>query len=43
MLGFTEMGYWGSILNQETEVVFKDGTRAIIDAIEEYGNIPIIP
>jgi hypothetical protein len=37
------MGTWGSILNPETEVVFKDGTTAIMDAIEEYGNIPIIP
>jgi hypothetical protein len=42
ILGFTEMGTWGSILNEETEVVFKEGTRAIMDAIEEYGNIPII-
>lgn len=42
ILGFTEMGTWGSILNPETEVVFKDGTTAIMDAIEEYGNIPII-
>jgi len=42
ILGFTEMGTWGSILDEETEVVFKDGTTAIMDAIEEYGNIPII-
>jgi hypothetical protein len=43
ILGFTEMGTWGSILNPGTEVVFKDGTTAIMDAIEEFGNIPIIP
>ena len=43
ILGFTEMGYWGSILNEETEVVFKDCTGMIMDAIEEYGNIPITP
>jgi hypothetical protein len=43
ILGFTEMGTWGSILNQESELLFKDCTWAIMDAIEEFGNIPIIP
>jgi len=43
IFGFTEMGYWGSNLNEETEVVFKGGTEAVMDAIEEFGNIPIIP
>ena len=43
ILGFTEMGTWGSILNQESELLFKDCTWAIMDVIEEFGNIPIIP
>ncbi len=43
VLGYTEMGTWGSILDRETEVLFKEGTRAIISTIEEYGNIPIVP
>jgi hypothetical protein len=40
VIGFTEMGLWGA-LNDETERLFKTGTLAIMDAIEEYGKVPI--
>jgi hypothetical protein len=40
VISFTEMGLWGA-LNDETERIFKTGTRAIMDAIEEYGNVPV--
>lgn len=41
ILGFTEMGTWGGIYSNETDILFKDCTRAIMDALEEYGNYPI--
>jgi hypothetical protein len=41
VIGFTEMGYWGGVLNKETEKIFKEGTLAIMEAIEQYGNVPI--
>jgi hypothetical protein len=34
------MGLWGA-LNDETEKLFKTGTQAIMDAIEEHGKVPI--
>jgi hypothetical protein len=40
VIGFTEMGLWGAT-DDETERAFKDGTRAIMEAIEENGNVPI--
>jgi len=40
VLSFTEMGLWGA-LNDETERIFKAGTRAIMDAIEENGQVPV--
>jgi hypothetical protein len=39
VLSFTEMGLWGA-LNSETEKIFKIGTQAIMDAIEEHGQLP---
>jgi hypothetical protein len=36
VFGFTEMGTWGAV-TQETERVFREGTLAIMDAIERYG------
>jgi hypothetical protein len=41
VIGFTEMGFWGAA-NDETERVFKAGTNAIMEAIEEHGNYPIM-
>jgi hypothetical protein len=35
VLGFTEMGLW-SVTNEQTEIAFKAGTLAIMDAIDEY-------
>jgi hypothetical protein len=40
VLGFTEMGPWGAT-DDETERIFKDGTRAIADAIDSAGHYPI--
>lgn len=40
VISFTEMGLWGA-LNDETEKLFKNGTLAIMDAIEEHGEVPI--
>ena len=40
VIGFTEMGFWGAT-DDETERAFKTGTSAIMEAIEEYGNVPI--
>lgn len=40
VIGFTEMGLWGAT-DDETERVFKAGTMAVMEAIEEYGNYPI--
>jgi hypothetical protein len=40
VIGFTEMGIWGAMTDQ-AEGVFKAGTMAIMEAIEEYGNCPI--
>jgi len=40
VISFTEMGLWGA-LNDETEKLFKIGTQAIMDAIEEHGKVPI--
>jgi len=37
-----EMGLWGAV-NDESEKMFKVGTQAIMDAIEEHGNIPFRP
>ena len=41
VLGFTEMGLWGAT-DDETEQCFKAGTMAIMEAIEEVGNCPIV-
>lgn len=40
VIGFTEMGPWGAV-DDETERIFRSGTVAIMEAIEEYGNYPI--
>jgi hypothetical protein len=40
ILGFTEMGTWGAT-DDTTEQSFKEGTLAIMDAIEEHGKYPI--
>jgi hypothetical protein len=40
VLSFTEMGLWGA-LNEETERIFKTGTLAIMDALDECGKVPI--
>jgi hypothetical protein len=40
VLGFTEMGLWGAV-DDETERIFKTGTLAIMDAIDEHGKVPI--
>lgn len=39
VFGFTEMGTWGA-MTDEMERIFKDGTLAIMDAIDEYGRGP---
>jgi hypothetical protein len=39
VLGFTEMGPWGAT-DDETERIFKAGTRAIMDAIDDAGINP---
>jgi hypothetical protein len=36
------MGLWGAV-NDESEKMFKVGTQALMDAIEEHGNIPFRP
>lgn len=36
VFGFTEMGTWGA-MTDEMERIFKVGTLAIVDAIDEYG------
>lgn len=41
VIGFTEMGFWGAT-DDRTEQVFKAGTMAIMEAIEECGNYPIV-
>jgi hypothetical protein len=41
VIGFTEMGIWGA-MTDDVERVFKEGTLAILDAIEEYGNFPAV-
>ncbi len=41
VIGFTEMGIWGA-MTDDLEKVFRDGTLAIMDAIEEYGGCPIL-
>ena len=40
ILSFTEMGTWGAT-NDETEKCFKEGTLAVMSAIEEFGVYPI--
>jgi len=40
VIGFTEMGLWGA-MNDETEKIFKIGTQAIMDAIDEHGKASI--
>jgi hypothetical protein len=40
VISFTEMGLWGA-LNDETERIFKTGTQAIMDALDEHGKVPI--
>ena len=40
VIGFTEMGPWGAV-DDEAEQTFKDGTLAVLEAIEEVGNYPI--
>jgi hypothetical protein len=37
-----EMGLWGAV-NDESEKMFKVGTQALMDEIEERGNIPFRP
>jgi hypothetical protein len=39
IIGFTEMGYWGAVTD-EAEQLFKAGTLAIMEAIEECGRFP---
>jgi hypothetical protein len=39
IIGFTEMGVWGA-MSGETERVFREGTVAILDAIQECGRFP---
>ena len=39
VLGFTEMGPWGAT-DDETERIFKAGTRAIMDAVDDSGVYP---
>ncbi len=41
VLSFTEMGPWGAE-DDETERIFKAGTRAVMDAIDEVGQYPIV-
>ena len=38
VLSFTEMGLWGA-MNDEQDRLFKEGTMAILDAIEEAGHL----
>jgi hypothetical protein len=40
VIGFTEMGLWGAV-DDESERMFKAGTLAVMEAIEEHGNYPI--
>jgi hypothetical protein len=40
VIGFTEMGFWGAVTD-ELEVIFKAGTAAIMDAIDDAGVYPI--
>jgi hypothetical protein len=42
VIGFTEMGVWGAV-DDETERCFKEGTLAVMDAIEDHGSYPIQP
>lgn len=41
IFGFTEMGTWGAT-DDATERSFKQGTLAIMDALEEHGKYPIL-
>jgi hypothetical protein len=36
VLGLTEMGTWGA-LDDDTDRLFKEGLRAVMDAIDDYG------
>ena len=40
VIGFTEMGVWGAV-DDNAEQMFKAGTLAVLEAIEEAGNYPI--
>jgi hypothetical protein len=40
VISFTEMGIWGGT-EQAVETAFKEGTVALMEAIEKYGNCPI--
>ena len=40
VIGFTEMGTWGAT-DDETGRLFREGTLAVMDAIEEVGRYPI--
>jgi len=40
VIGFTEMGFWGAVTD-DLEKIFKAGTTAILDAIDEAGIYPI--
>ena len=40
VISFTEMGPWGAVTD-EAERAFKEGTLAVLEAIEEVGNYPI--
>jgi hypothetical protein len=40
VISFTEMGLWGA-LNDKTEKIFKEGTLAVLDAIDKHGHVPI--
>jgi hypothetical protein len=42
VFGFTEMGLWGAA-DDETARVFREGTLAIMEALEEHGVYPIQP
>lgn len=41
VISFTEMGLWGAA-DEETMQVFQTGTSAVMEAIEKYGDLPIV-
>jgi hypothetical protein len=40
VIGFTEMGVWGA-MDDDLDRVFKEGTGAILDAIEECVQVSV--